>query len=135
MGDEARFGELTDSDFWKLHQLLRHPLVTPEAVDETQARLARVEHELELLRQAVLPLAEETKAARKHFEQVGSDVNEMVEVFRSFRESIKVLHWIGKLAKPMAYVAALFSAIAGFWIMLKGGGPPHTPPGGWNGGP
>lgn len=50
-----------------------------------------------------------------------SDTREIVEMFVAFKGAWKVLHWIGKLAKPMAWIAAAFTAAAGFWVKAKGG--------------
>ena len=50
-----------------------------------------------------------------------SDTREIVEMFVAFKGAWKVLHWIGKLAKPMAYIVAAFTAAAGFWVKAKGG--------------
>ena len=50
-----------------------------------------------------------------------SDTREIVEMFVAFKGAWKVLHWIGKLAKPMAWIAAAFTAAAALWTKAKGG--------------
>ena len=46
----------------------------------------------------------------------------MMEFLDAAQGAFKVLTWIGKLAKPIGYIAAAGAAILGFWTAIKGGG-------------
>lgn len=76
-------------------------------------RMTRIEDNAATLR---AELADNTKATRA----VADNTAELVELFQSFKGAIKVLNWLGKLAKPMAYIVGLGTACVGFWAALKG---------------
>lgn len=76
-------------------------------------RMTRIEDNAETLR---AELADNTKATKA----VADATSELVELFQSFKGAIKVLNWLGKLAKPMAYIVGLSTACLGFWAALKG---------------
>lgn len=76
-------------------------------------RMTRIEDNAADLRDE---LAENTRATRA----VAGNTAELVELFQSFKGAIKVLNWLGKLAKPMAYIVGLGTAMLGFWAALKG---------------
>lgn len=82
-------------------------------LDDGDVRFARVEAEQKALR---LELETNTTATKA----VKADTAELVELFQSFKGAIKVLNWLGKLAKPMAYIVGLGTACMGFWAALKG---------------
>lgn len=45
---------------------------------------------------------------------------ELVEVFRAMQGALKVLNWLGRLARPMSYIVALAAAGLGLWSAIKG---------------
>jgi len=53
-------------------------------------------------------------------EQVRANTADLVEVFRAAQGAFRVLHWIGKAAKPLGYIASACAACLGFWAALKG---------------
>ena len=53
--------------------------------------------------------------------------DEMVDFFADMKSAFRVLNLIGKLAKPMAAIAALVAAVAGAWTALKAGVMPGPP--------
>lgn len=65
-------------------------------------------------------LAENTAATKR----IEANTAEMLEVFESFKSALRVLNWIGKLAKPLGYIIGLCAAITGFWTALKTGAAP-----------
>ena len=77
-------------------------------------RMTRIEGNADTLR---AELASNTKATK----EVADNTRELVDLFESFKGAFRVLNWIGKLAKPMAYIVGLFTAIAGFYAALKSG--------------
>lgn len=82
-------------------------------LDDGDKRFARVEEEQRALRR-------ELEANTLATQAVKADTAELVELFQSFKGAIKVLNWLGKLAKPMAYIVGLGTACLGFWTALKG---------------
>lgn len=46
----------------------------------------------------------------------------MMEFLDAAQGAFKVLTWIGKLARPISYIAAAGAAILGLWSAIKGGG-------------
>ena len=77
-----------------------------ERLIEGDKRMARIEGDLAQTR-------DELHALR---EQLG----EMLEFLQAMRGALKVLNWLGKLAKPMAYIVGLVTACVSFWAALKG---------------
>lgn len=76
-------------------------------------RMTRIEDNADTLR---AEMASNTKATR----EVADNTRELVELFQSFKGAINVLNWLGKLAKPIAYIVGLGTALLGFWAALKG---------------
>lgn len=66
-------------------------------------------------------MAENTETTKK----VQADTSELVELLKSFKGAFKVLEGLGKLAKPMGYIAAAVAAFLGLWAAIKGGGLPR----------
>jgi hypothetical protein len=75
-------------------------------LDEGETRMGRIEGDLRA----------NTEATQK----IAADTRELVEMFKSFKGAVKVLNWLGGLAKPMAYLAMLGTALIGLWSALKG---------------
>ncbi len=63
-------------------------------------------------------LAENTTATK----QVQADTGELVSLLNSFKGAMKVLDILGKLAKPLGYIAMTCSAFWGLVTVVKGGG-------------
>lgn len=61
-------------------------------------------------------LAENTATTNK----VQTDTSELVELLKSFKGAFKVLDMLGKLAKPLCYIAIFFGAVVGAWAAVKG---------------
>lgn len=72
-------------------------------------------------RQRLDGLETDLREAISMMQPLVSDTREIVEMFVAFKGAWKVLHWIGKLAKPMAYIVAAFTAMAALWTKAKGG--------------
>lgn len=53
--------------------------------------------------------------------QIRHDTSDMIEMFRALSGGFKVLTWLGKLARPIGYMAACVAAIAGAWATLRAG--------------
>ena len=82
-------------------------------VEEQQALLAIGEKRMDALEAAV-------EANTKLTQQVHSDTAEMVAWIQAIKGATRVLEAIGKLAKPLAYTAALIAVVAGWYTAAKG---------------
>lgn len=63
-------------------------------------------------------LQDNTQATR----QVQADTQELIEFFRSVKGAFRVLEWLGKMARPLGYIATAGAALVGLWKVVKGGG-------------
>lgn len=68
-------------------------------------------------------LAENTAATAR----VETNTAAIVEAFESLRGAMNVLQGIGKIARPLSYIAMAGSAIVGLFYAVKGGGPGVKP--------
>ena len=48
---------------------------------------------------------------------------EILEVFASWKGAMKVLDYLGKVAKPLGYIVALGAGVMGLWAALRSGAP------------
>lgn len=53
--------------------------------------------------------------------EIKANTAELLAVFESFKGAMKVLEWVGKLAKPIGYIIGLCASAAAFWTALKSG--------------
>jgi hypothetical protein len=56
--------------------------------------------------------------------RIEANTRALVEVFESWKGAMRVLEWVGKAARPLAYVASAAAAIVGLVYAIKGGTPP-----------
>lgn len=56
--------------------------------------------------------------------EVKKDTGELIGILKSFQGAMKVLEMLGKLARPLAYIFMLGSAVLGLLHVIKGGGEP-----------
>lgn len=52
--------------------------------------------------------------------QVQSNTGEIIELFNAAKGAFSVLERLGKLARPIGYIAAAVAAVAGLWASIKG---------------
>lgn len=76
-------------------------------LDAGDSRMGRLEEGLE----------KNTRAT----EGMARDVAMLVDFLAAMRGALKVLNWLGKVAKPLGYIVALATAAVSFWAALKGG--------------
>ena len=62
-------------------------------------------------------LAENTETIK----EIKTDTADMLEVFESWKGAMRVMEMIGKLARPLGYIAALIAAVVGIWNAMKSG--------------
>lgn len=78
------------------------------------------EHELEELRLRVGELEKKVDESTAALKRVESNTNDLVDVLAAAQGAFKVLNWIGKLARPLGYIAMAVGAIAAAWTAIKG---------------
>lgn len=78
-----------------------------QRLDQGDARMTRIESELSINTKSVQMLVTNTA--------------DLVVFFESVQGALRVLNWLGALAKPLGYIAALVASIAGIWAATKGG--------------
>lgn len=77
-----------------------------DRLDSGDARMTRIESELSINTKSVQMLVTNTA--------------DLVVFFESVQGALRVLNWLGALAKPLGYIAALVASIAGIWAAVKG---------------
>ncbi len=77
------------------------PQTITAQLEAGDVRMARIESDLSALREQIA---------------------ELLEYLAAMKGALKVLGWIGKLAKPLAYIVGLGTACISFWAAIKGGG-------------
>jgi len=58
---------------------------------------------------------------RHDITQIKSDTGEVVEMFRALSGGLKVLQGLGKIARPITYIAAMIGACIGAYTAWKNG--------------
>ena len=82
--------------------------------DEGDGRFNRLEEDL----------AENTRQTKKIASTVSTlsnDLGDMIEVAKAAKGAIKVLNWIGALAKPLGYIAIFVGACVSAYTAVKAG--------------
>lgn len=86
-----------------------------ERFSKGRVRMAAIEQDL-------VKATKELHAVREQLNATRQDLSDLLEFFNAMRGAFKVLNWLGKLAKPMAYIVMLGSAVLGLWTAFKTGG-------------
>lgn len=63
----------------------------------------------------------ETKQISKTVESLSDELKDMIEVAKAAKGAIKVLNWVGALARPLGYIAMAVSAGLAAWTAIKAG--------------
>lgn len=79
-----------------------------ERFDKGSERMAAIERDL--------------KAATQQLQERNQQLAELLEFFSAMKGAFKVLNWVGKVSKPLAYIVMLGGACVGFWTAVKAGG-------------
>lgn len=85
--------------------------MTPE---EIKAKFS--EHE-----NRITGLEKDRSAMQTTINHIRSDTAEIVEILRDAKGAWRVFEWVGKAAKPLAWIAAMIAAASIWWSKLKGG--------------
>lgn len=68
-------------------------------------------------------LAENTASTKA----IETNTADLVDAFSNLQAALKVLNWIGRLAKPLGYIVAFVAATLTLYQSLKSGHPPPPP--------
>lgn len=79
-----------------------------ERFDKGSERMAAIERDL--------------KAATQELQELKQQLADLLEFFAAMKGAFKVLNWVGKVSRPLAYIAMLGGALMGFWTAVKAGG-------------
>lgn len=77
-----------------------------ERLDAGDVRMNRIEGDL----------SENTRLTQ----QLATNTADIVEFFDAMKGALKVLNWIGKLARPLGAIATLVASAAGAWAVFRG---------------
>lgn len=78
-----------------------------ERLDKGSERMAAIERDL--------------KAVTQELQERNQQMAELLEFFTAMKGAFKVLNWVGKVSKPLAYIVMLGGACVGFWTAVKAG--------------
>ncbi|MFW8566139.1 hypothetical protein [Orrella sp. 11846] len=81
--------------------------VTREEFDQMHTQLTRIQNRLDRI--------------EERLDQMEADTSAMIDMFTALQGGFRVLHMIGRLAKPFGYISAAAVAIAAAWSKFKGG--------------
>lgn len=84
-------------------------------LDLVMEKISAIEREQQLIN-------EKLKASTEAIDNVQANTKEMLVVFESWKGAMKVLEWIGKIAKPLIYIVGLGTAVFTAYTTLKTGG-------------
>ena len=59
---------------------------------------------------------------RAELHELRAQLADLLIFFEAMRGAFKVLHWLARLAKPVAYIVMLGTACMGFWTAVRAGG-------------
>lgn len=82
-------------------------------LDKGAQRMGRIEGDLAAMRTKLESNAES-------MQKVLDSTTEIVSFFDSMRGAMRVLDWIGKLARPVAGVVGLCAALVALWSAVRG---------------
>lgn len=79
-----------------------------DRLDAGDARMTRIEGDL--------------SANTKATQELAANTSQVVELLKDFKGAMRVLDYIGRLAKPLGYILKACLAIAAIWATVKTGG-------------
>ena len=106
-----------------------HMPSTPEEFNDSVAKELRAEDErMDEIVKTVAAIQIEQASAKvllaentETIKEIKTDTADMLEVFESWKGAMRVMEMIGRLAKPLGYIAALIAAVVGIWNAMKSG--------------
>ena len=84
-------------------------------------KFAKGSQRMERIERDLVEATSELKRVRQDYQDLNGQLQDLLDFFNAMRGALKVLNWLGKLAKPMAYLIMLGSAVVGLWTAVKTG--------------
>lgn len=98
--------------------------MTPEhyeqRIAELEAGRAQNAHDINALTALVASAIEQNAATSKQLKELASQVASVVDIINAVQGAFKVLEFIGKAAKPVAYLVSIGAVIAATYNALAG---------------
>lgn len=91
-------------------------------IKRNDVRLDLVMEKISAIEREQCLINEKLKASTEVIDNVQANTKEMLVVFESWKGAMKVLEWIGKIAKPLIYIVGLGTAVFTAYTSLKTGG-------------
>lgn len=91
-------------------------------IKRNDVRLDMVMEKISAIEREQCLINEKLKASTKAIDNVQANTKEMLVVFESWKGAMKVLEWIGKIAKPLIYIVGLSTAVFTAYTTFKTGG-------------
>jgi hypothetical protein len=85
------------------------------------AKFDEGEHRFNRLEQDLAENTRKTNKIDKNLTSLSEELGEMIEVAKAAKGAIKVLNWIGALAKPLGYIAVFVGACVSAYTAIKAG--------------
>ena len=91
-----------------------------QSTDDVQERLAAGDRKMDGLQVQIDGLRTAIADNTALTQQIYTSTADLVEAFGALRGGLKVLETIGRLARPISYIAAAIGAGIGIWQTLRG---------------
>jgi len=85
------------------------------------AKFDEGEHRFNRLEQNLAENTRQTKNIASNVSALSEELGDMIEVAKAAKGAIKVLNWIGALAKPLGYIAIFVGACISAYTAIKAG--------------
>lgn len=96
-----------------------------DSLQEVESQLRKGSDRMTAIERDLINATQELHSVREQLNGTRQDLSEMLEFFGAMKGAFKVLNWLGKLAKPIAYITMLVTAVVGAWTALKTGAGPR----------
>lgn len=91
------------------------PTLVDNALAQGLRRMQVTDERLAALENEMVANTEATK-------QVQANTAEIVEIMGDWKGAMKVIGYVGRAAKPLAYIVGLGTSLLAFWTAMKSGG-------------
>lgn len=94
----------------------------PDWRDLVDAALEQGRKQMRATDERLAALENEMVANTEATKQVEANTSEMVGIMQDWKGAMKVIGYVGRAARPLAYIIGFFTALAGFYTAMKSGG-------------
>jgi hypothetical protein len=93
----------------------------PTEIETLSSRVSEVERDMIAMKSQHSEFKSKLDENTQTTNEIKRDTANMLDMFRSWEGAFKTLEMIGKLFKPLGYIAIAVSAVAATWASLRGG--------------